>query len=1130
MSDDDLRHRRQMLAAAGLPSPIRPEYLPDWVATPMPKHRRKGKLPSCLALIATRNHLCYAQVAARSFLTHHPGLSAFLLLVDGAPDDAALFPQGQVVLLRDLAMPHAGWYAAKFTAAEFCNALKPVFLRHLGAFAETAVYLNCNIAVFSPLTELLDLLVTADLALVPHMLAPPPRPEQFQLRPTRAEIVHDGLIDAGIFAIRMDACAAFLGFWAEANLAPGTFYAPAGNLTDQHLLNWALVTVPGARVLRDDRYNVGYRNLHERDLRPARGEGDGASFLVGDRPLGTFHFSGYDITNRLVLSPADRRHSIYDLPAVAEIMGWYSDQVLAAATAELRHDPYRFDRLANGLTMTPFLREILKKYEAYAPRFDSRAPAGADALCAFLMDPLPASASMLPLVAAEIYDRRPDLQASYPGARIAASANPFWHWFCRYAGAEYDIQFLVDGFRRSLLTGPLQMFTEQVAAALGDAAGRFLGADRLAACRDLRAAGHDDLADSLIETHAEPHFFTDLAAAFEIYRQRPDLQAVFPDILDRDHAGYANWLDQTADLEHGCRVGIGETFRRHAVAGSLARIFSYLARREDMPAAFQDSLLSDDPEPAMRDLIRDSGEGLEHGLDDVVLLRHVHQTCRHLLVPLYLELPLRRQGSGASRIAETSIALLPASVRDADWAKRGCEAHAAHFDPFEAVLDDEMRRWAETRTGPSRTVFGVLQRQKPGAGPIATVEPRYRAAVGRMPRSAALSGALQARLKQRADCPGVNMFGWFKSDLGVGESARGLARAVALLRPVNRVPLYTAQVQDGVAVDELFQRYDYLTDTNVFVTYPHQRDDYLGMLRPEHLAGRRNVVHLAWEQKGDNPWWRAVYDRYDEIWMISEFAATPFRKMFPDRVRVVSNVLDLDSFPLCDAASAARLRGERLRFLFAFDARSSLERKNPEAVAAAYVKAFQGTRHAARVSLTLKVGGMRRGETTARIERLLHRTASAGLDIRLDDRHLARDDMLALIAGADCYVSLHHAEGFGYTMAEAMAYGVPVVASGYSGNLEYMTAENSYLVPCKETFVRNPDGPFQRGSIWGEPDIDAAAAMLRGIAEKPADALAMGERGRIAVREKLSASAVAETIRPFFGGTVEPAVDATAAQ
>jgi glycosyltransferase involved in cell wall biosynthesis len=1127
MTDDKFRHRHNVFAAAGFPSPARPAFTPPQAMAACPTARRDALLPRCLALIATRNRLPFAQITAQSFLAHHPDFFVFLLLVDGEPGDATLFQEGRVVLLADLPVPHAGWYAAKLTADELCGALKPAFLRHLSGFAETAIFLDSDTVVFSRLTEMIDLLAGQDMVLVPRLLSPPPRPEQFQLHPTRAEIFNAGLIDAGIIGLRLGACESFLQIWSDAVLAPGTFYAGAGYQTDQTYLNWALVNAPGAGVLRAPRYNVGSVNLHERDLCVGPG---GAPFMVADQALATFRFTGYDITDRLLLSRADQRHSVYDLPAVAALLGWYSDRVLTSPNADLRHEPYGHDHLANGLPLNPFLRDLLKKYEAYAPRFDARTVTGADALCAFFMDPLPATGSMLPLVAAEIYARRPDLHALYPHAYTAMPIVPFWRWFCRHAGQEHDIQFLIDRFRRSLMSAPACDFAEGVAGLLGDRHLRFLSVDRTAAYRILRAEGHADLAETLLEARTEPHFFTELSAAFEIYILRPDLQEAFPDMLGRDHGGFADWLEHNAAKEHGCSGAVADAFRRHAVPASLARIFSYLARREDMPQSYQDSLLTDDPAPVLRDLIHDAGEGLEHTLEDVVLLRFVHQARRELLVPLYLELPLLRSRARASRLADATPPLLPEAVRAEAWALRGCEAHAMGFDSFEAHLDSEMRHWAEAAGATPRDVFGVLRREPKAGNAIAMVAPRYRAAVKRATNDRDAAAALLARLAERAAHPGVNIFGYFKADIGVGESARGLALAMAVLRPVNRVPLYTAHVQDGVALPELFQRFDYLSDTNVFVSYPHQRDDYLGMMRPEQRAGRRNVAHLAWEQHSGNPWWKIVYDRYDEIWTVSDFAATPFRAMFPDRVRVVPNVLDLAQFPACEEAAASRLKGERLKFLFAFDAKSGIERKNPEAVVTAFIKAFKDTPHATRASLILKVGAMDRPANSARLERLMQRAAASGLAIHFDGRHLSRGEMLRLIADADCYVSLHHAEGFGYTMAEAMAYGIPVIASGYSGNLEYMTPENSYLVPCAEAFVKSPDGPFQRGSLWGEPDIDAAVALLRQVAEHPMDAAAVGERGRTTVRGKLAPEAVAETMRPYVAAPAAQSIEAVAAQ
>ena len=1107
--------RRALLRAAGLPSPIRPivDLRPAFVPPPVPQ---AAKVRRALALIATRNFLPFARLAASSFLAHHPEFHAFLLLVDGEPRDRAVFAEGRVVLLSEVGLDRVGWYAAKFTAAEFANALKPVFLRYLSGIAENAVYLDSDIAVFSRLDEMIDQLDACDLVLIPHVLTPPPRPEQYWTRPSRSDLFNSGLVNAGCFAIRLAKCREFLAFWEDANLGPGAFYEPAGYQTDQQHLNWALVSMPGARLLRETRYNLAYWNLHERDFRAETAPSGALEYTVDGQPLGFFHFSGYDIGERLRLSRYDGRHSVYNMPAVAAILDWYSTQILASPAAGLRHEPYRFDRLANGFELNRFVRELLKKYEPYVPRFDLRTSTGADALCAFLMDPLPAAGSLLPLVAAEIYETRPDIRHNWPGAHTAVAPDGFWRWFCRHAGGEYSIQFLIDNYRRTLISDAPHGLVKQLSTTLGSDSSGFFGSGRMLAVEALWVAGENAMADTLAEARAEWYFFNELSAVFKIYSNRPDLQKAFPDIFERDQAGFCEWLADRAAAEHDCPPTAAERFCRHGAEVSLARVFSYLSRREDIAQACQDTLISDNPEPVLRALVRDAGEGLEYDLDDVVVIQHIHHFSRHLLVPLYLELPLVRQRGDVSRMANRNLAALPESARATAWARRGSEMHAASFDRFAARLDDEMRSWGAALAVPARNVVGFLSAPRSEERAVRLVEPAFRKAAQGLPADAAAIGDAALHLGERQRRPGVNVFGYFYSDIGVGESSRGLAQAISLLRPVNRVPFCTAQLREGTRLSDLFQRFDYLTDTNIFVSYPHQGEDLLGMIRPEHLAGRRNVAHLAWEQKDANPWWKPVYDRYDEIWTVSAFAAAPFRRLFPGRVRVVPNVLDFAQVPRCAESGAARLSGDRVRFLFVFDANSSIERKNPEAVVAAFIKAFKGTRHAERAQLTLKVGGMHRPEHAARIEQLMRAAGESGLAIAFDGRHLARDALLRLIAEADCYVSLHHAEGFGYTMAEAMFYGVPVIASEYSGNLEYMTHESSFLVSCTETFVKDADGPFQRGSVWGEPDIDCAADLLRRAVERPADFRAVGELGRSAVMAKLSADAAAQTIRSYF--------------
>ena len=124
---------------------------------------------------------------------------------------------------------------------------------------------------------------------------------------------------------------------------------------------------------------------------------------------------------------------------MAEILAWYSEEVTPSQNSTLLHETYRFDRLANEFTVNQFIRQLLKKYETYAPKFDGRSAQGADCICEFRMGRLPVTGSMLPLVAAEIYEICPDLQEAFSNAHTTASPDGFWRWFCRHAGREYGI-------------------------------------------------------------------------------------------------------------------------------------------------------------------------------------------------------------------------------------------------------------------------------------------------------------------------------------------------------------------------------------------------------------------------------------------------------------------------------------------------------------------------------------------------------------------------------------------------------------------------------------------------------------------------------------------------------------------
>jgi glycosyltransferase involved in cell wall biosynthesis len=122
---------------------------------------------------------------------------------------------------------------------------------------------------------------------------------------------------------------------------------------------------------------------------------------------------------------------------------------------------------------------------------------------------------------------------------------------------------------------------------------------------------------------------------------------------------------------------------------------------------------------------------------------------------------------------------------------------------------------------------------------------------------------------------------------------------------------------------------------------------------------------------------------------------------------------------------------------------------------------------------------------------------------------MPRPDVAALLASCDAYVSLHRSEGFGFTMAEAMLLGKPTVATAYSGNLDFMTAENSFLVNYERVALEKDYPPYPKGAVWAQPAEEHAAVLMRRVFADRAEAAVVAARGRETVARVLSHEAAA---------------------
>ncbi len=185
-------------------------------------------------------------------------------------------------------------------------------------------------------------------------------------------------------------------------------------------------------------------------------------------------------------------------------------------------------------------------------------------------------------------------------------------------------------------------------------------------------------------------------------------------------------------------------------------------------------------------------------------------------------------------------------------------------------------------------------------------------------------------------------------------------------------------------------------------------------------------------------------------------------------------------------------------FMVALDLGSDIDRKNPWAAIEAYRLAF-GDRD--DVGLVVKVNNPKLNQHLAKGAARLRELVAEMPGVLIVDRALSYPEVLSLYASCDVLLSLHRSEGLGLHLIEAMQLGKPVIATNWSGNLDFTTPENSRLidyklVPVVSTHPSYAPKIIGDGQVWAEPDVEQAARAMRELADDPALRHHLGDRAR----------------------------------
>lgn len=354
---------------------------------------------------------------------------------------------------------------------------------------------------------------------------------------------------------------------------------------------------------------------------------------------------------------------------------------------------------------------------------------------------------------------------------------------------------------------------------------------------------------------------------------------------------------------------------------------------------------------------------------------------------------------------------------------------------------------------------------------------------------------------------GVNLAGYFGSEKGVGEAGRGAARAVA----ESGLPYVLNNVSDSGSVNMESDSKKFANENPYHFNLIHVNADqvpvFADQMGASYFAGRYNIGYWFWEISRFPEAWQSSFDYFDELWVATGFVQDALARVSPIPVIRMPVALspELETSSHLQRADFG-ISSDLFLFLFIFDFGSVMERKNPLGLVQAFQSAFRPHEN---TGLVIKV--VHSDQYPAEAAAL--RKACAGSRVTIIDRLFSRLELNTLLSHCDCYVSLHRSEGFGVTIAEAMSMAKPIIVTGYSGNMDFTTPANSLLVKYRLAELEHDYGPYQKGSVWAEPDLEHAAELMRYVYENRKSALEIGQRGKADVLQMLHPEAVGKQLK-----------------
>ncbi|MCR5373459.1 MAG: glycosyltransferase family 4 protein [Solobacterium sp.] len=343
--------------------------------------------------------------------------------------------------------------------------------------------------------------------------------------------------------------------------------------------------------------------------------------------------------------------------------------------------------------------------------------------------------------------------------------------------------------------------------------------------------------------------------------------------------------------------------------------------------------------------------------------------------------------------------------------------------------------------------------------------------------------------------PGFLCYGYPEFPTGLGESFRGMIKSM----DAAGLPY---QVMDFDHMPPNAEPYG----INVIFCNGYDCMSAVERIPIQLWLSRYNIGHWVWELETIPVSWYKYLDLFDEFWTPSSFSAEALRRITDKPVIVVPDIPDVDREKVYSREDFGIPR-DRFVFLTMYDSNSLYTRKNPMAAIKAFRNAFGEDRNGPL--LIVKVTHSREPELA------MLKDLAGDANVRFLLQEQTRDEVLSLIDCTDVYVSLHRAEGFGLVPAEAMKLGKPVIATGWSGNTDYMNEANACPVVYTLIPVEDSYRYFQEGR-WAEADTAQAAVYMKRLYTDPVYYRSIAESAKASMETGFSYASCGAVIKERY--------------